>query len=353
MQDYYDILNVSKDASSGEIKKAYRKVAMKFHPDKNPDDKQAEEKFKEAAEAYSVLSDADKKNRYDQMGHQQYQQFGSSGQGFSGGINVEDIFNSVFGGGGFGDIFGGGDIFGNRRGRSRTNDGGDLKITINLTLEEIFEGTTKTIKIKRWEKNSSEPTQCSKCSGRGEIRFVQKSFLGQVVNVQPCDLCSGIGYTGGRDKKTAKIKINVPAGVSEGNYMTLEGEGDKSIRGGKNGDLVVYFKEITHDLFTRSNNDIYIDCFVEYPDAVMGVEVKVPTLNGYVKMKIPAGINNGQLLRLKQKGISELNRHRTGDQYVRVKINTPSKINNKIKSILEELKLNLDGSTKFEKFKNE
>jgi len=326
---------------------------MKYHPDKNPDDKQAEEKFKEAAEAYSVLSDSDKKNRYDQMGHQQYQQFGSSGQGFSGGINVEDIFNSVFGGGGFGDIFGGNDIFGRQSNRRNTNDGGDLKITISLTIEEIFKGTTKTIKIKRWEKNSSNPVQCLKCSGTGEVRYIQKSFLGQVVNVQPCSSCSGVGYTGGRDKKTAKIKIDVPSGVSEGNYMTLDGEGDRSIRGGRNGDLVVYFKEIDHELYTRANNDIYIDCLIEYPDAVMGVDIKVPTLSGFVKMKIPAGIINGQLLRLKNKGVSELNRGRTGDQYVRVKINTPSKLNNKMKSILEELKLNLEGSTEFKKFKND
>ena len=353
MRDYYDILNVSKDASSNEIKKAYRKVAMKFHPDKNPDDKKAEDKFKEAAEAYSVLSDNDKKNRYDQMGHQQYQQFGSSDQGFSGGINVEDIFNSVFGGGGFGDIFGGSDIFGRQNSRKSSLDGGDLKITINVTLEEIFTGTTKTIKIKRWEKNSSEPVKCLKCSGRGELRYVQKSFLGQVVNVQPCGACSGIGFTGGRDKKSAKIKINVPSGVSQGNYMTLDGEGDRSIKGGRNGDLVVYFKEIHHELYTRSDNDIYIDCFIQYPDAVIGSEVKVPTLSGFVKMKIPPGISDGQLLRLKNKGVTELNRHRSGDQYVRVKINTPSKINNKIKSILEELKLNLEGDTEFKKFKNE
>jgi len=352
MSDYYDILNINKEASSNEIKKAYRKVAMKFHPDKNPNDKQAEEKFKQAAEAYSVLSDDEKRNRYDQMGHQQYQQFGSSGQGFSGGINVEDIFNSVFGGG-FGDIFGGGDIFGRRSNRKNSYDGDDLKISINLTLEEIFEGTTKTIKIKRWEKTNDNPVQCVKCSGTGEMRYVQKSFLGQVVNVQPCNYCSGVGYSGGREQKTAKIKINVPSGVSEGNYMTLEGEGDRSIKNGSNGDLIVYFKEINHELYSRSNNDIYIDCWIEYPDAVIGTEIKVPTLSGFVKMKIPPGISNGQLLRLKNKGIAELNRHRTGDQYIRVNISTPTKLNNKIKSILEELKLNLDGSTEFKKFKNE
>tara|TARA_Y100000590_G_C15736887_1_gene1018836 strand:- start:1464 stop:2510 length:1047 start_codon:yes stop_codon:yes gene_type:complete len=348
MRDYYDILNVDRNASDNDIKKAYRKVAMKYHPDKNPGNKSAEEKFKEAAEAYSVLSDSDKKNRYDQMGHQQYQQFGSQGQGFSGGINVEDIFNSVFGGGGsFSDIFGGG------QSRRRSYDGNDLKITIALTLEEIFIGTSKKIKIKRWEKTNHEPLKCSKCSGTGEMRFVQRSFLGQVVNVQPCSSCSGIGYTGGREQRTAQIKINIPQGVSEGNYMTLNGEGDRSIKGGHSGDLIVYFKEKNHDLFTRSDNDIYIDCFIDYPDAVIGTDIKVPTLGGTVKMKVPAGIQNGQLLRLKNKGIAELNRQRVGDQYIRVNIETPVKINNKIKSILEELKLNLSSSTNFKKFNNE
>tara|TARA_Y100001936_G_C16038747_1_gene650172 strand:+ start:465 stop:1535 length:1071 start_codon:yes stop_codon:yes gene_type:complete len=355
MRDYYDILNVDKTANANDIKKAYRKVAMKYHPDKNPGDKSAEDKFKEAAEAYSVLSDEEKKSRYDQMGHQQYQQFGSQGaQGFSGGINVEDIFNSVFGGGGsFGDIFGG-DIFGSRNSRrSRSTRGNDLKITINLTLEEIFKGTSKTIKIKRWEKSNEQPVKCSECNGSGEVRFVQKSFLGQVVNVQPCSKCSGAGYSGGRIQKTAEIKINVPVGVSEGNFMTLDGEGDKSVVGSENGNLIVYFKEKEHELFTRSNNDIYVDCWINYVDAVLGTQIKVPTLSGFVKMKVPEAINNGQLLRLKNKGITELNRHKSGDQYVRINIIIPSKINNKTKSILQDLRLNLDSETEFKKIRND
>ena len=260
MRDYYDILNVSKESSKDEIKKSYRKIAMKYHPDRNPDNKDAEEKFKEAAEAYSVLSDENKKSRYDQFGHAGLNQgFGGNGGGFGGGINVEDIFNSVFGGeGGFGDIFGGG--FSNSR--RRNIDGNDLKISIPLTLEEIFEGTSKTIKIKRWEKSSEEPKICSQCKGTGEVRFVQKSFLGQIVNVKQCGQCDGIGQSGGRIKKTANIKIEMPAGVSDGNYMTMEGEGDKSIKGGSNGDLIVYFQEKEHQLFVRSGNDIYLDCWI-------------------------------------------------------------------------------------------
>ena len=226
-----------------------------------------------------------------------------------------------------------------------------MKITISLTLEEIFEGTSKQIKIKRWEQ-IGKPSKCTKCSGTGEMRFVQKSFLGQVVNVQPCRACSGLGYMGGREQKTVQLKINIPVGVSEGNYMTLNGEGDRSIKGGANGDLVVYFKEKSHNLFVRSDNDIYLDCSIDYSDAVLGIEVKVPTLSGKVKMKIPSGIENGQLLRLKDKGIAELNRHKIGDQYIRIYIQTPKKINNKIKSILEELKLNLGSDQSFKKFNN-
>ena len=345
MRDYYDILNVDKSASDNDIKKAYRKVAMKYHPDKNPNNKEAEEKFKEAAEAYSVLSDKDKKNRYDQFGHAGVNDSFGGSSGFSN-MDVNDIFSA------FSDIFGGGgDIFGNHSRRRRSFDGNDLKITISLTLEEIFEGTSKQIKIKRWEQKG-EASKCSKCSGTGEMRFVQRSFLGQVVNVQPCRACSGMGYMGGREQKSAQLKINIPKGVSEGNYMTLNGEGDHSIKGGSNGDLIVYFKEKDHNLFVRSDNDIYLDCWVDYSDAVLGSEVKVPTLSGNVKMKIPAGIDNGQLLRLKDKGISELNRHRTGDQYIRINIYTPKKINNKIKGILEELKLNLGNDPKFKKFNN-
>ena len=347
MRDYYEILNVDKNSSENDIKKAYRKVAMKYHPDKNQNNKEAEDKFKEAAEAYSILSDENKKARYDQFGHAGVNDgFGGGGSSGFSNMDVNDIFGS------FSDIFGGGDIFGRSGSRRKSYDGGDLKITIDLTLEEILSGTAKTIKIKRWEKTNKEPIKCSKCSGTGEMRFVQRSFLGQVVNVKPCSTCSGVGYIGGREQKTAKIKIDIPIGVSEGNYMTLEGEGDRSMKDGRNGDLVVYFREISHELFFRSNNDIYIDCWIDYPDAVMGTEIKVPTLNGFVKMKVPEGINNGQLLRLKNKGIAELNRHKSGDQYIRVNINTPTKVNNKIKSILEELKLNLDSDAKFKRFNN-
>ena len=346
MRDYYDILNVNKSSSQNEIKKAYRKIAMKYHPDKNPGNEEAENKFKEAAEAYSVLSDQDKKNTYDQFGHA-----GLNNQsGFGGGgvnMDINDIFSA------FGDIFGGGDIFGNQSRRGRGNyRGGNLKISIPLTLEEIYTGKKKKIKIKRWEKSNSEPITCSKCNGSGEIRHVQRSFLGQIVNVQACSFCSGIGYTGGREKKTVTINVDVPSGVSDGNYMTLPGEGDKSIKGENHGDLIVYFEEKKHDLFIRDEGDIYVDCHIDYPDAVLGTEIEVPTLDGKVKMKIPSGINNNQLLRLKGKGLPILNRHSEGDLYVKIFVKTITGINSKTRNLIEELKNNINSKIEFKKMKD-
>ena len=346
-KDYYDILNVSKSASKDEIKKAYRKVAMKYHPDKNPDNKEAEEKFKESAEAYSVLSDDEKKSRYDQFGHDGVDQRFSGGFGGSGGMNVEDIFNSVFGGGGgFSDIFGGG--FSSSNSRKSNNN---LKISIPLSLEEINEGISKTVKIKRFEKSkTSKAKTCEKCNGTGEIKFVQRSMLGQIVQVQECGNCGGIGYIGGREKVTKTIKIKIPAGVSTGNYMTLRGEGNQSISGA-DGDLIVYFEEKIHDLFLRENNDIYLECEINYHDAVLGTEIKVPTLHGKVKFKIPAGINNGQILRLKNKGIKEVNRYRNGDQYIKISIKIPKKISSREKKIILELKDNSNQDIMFKKIK--
>ena len=348
MRDYYEILNVQKNSSKNDIKKAYRKIAMKYHPDKNPNDNKSEEKFKEAAEAYSVLSDENKRNRYDQFGHAGVnQQFGGGSGGFEG-INVEDIFNSVFGGsGGFGDIFG------NSRNSNRRNlNGNDLKISISLTLEEIYDGTNKKVKIKRWEKSDTEPTKCSKCSGSGEVRFVQRSMLGQIVNVQECNYCNGVGYIGGREKKTTTISIKIPAGVSGGNYMSLEGEGDRSVKGGSNGDLIVYFQEKEHELFTRSGYDIYLDCWIDYPDAVLGTDLKVPTLNGFVKMKVPSGIKNNQMLRLRNKGFSEVNRYKTGDQYIRINVRIPDKVNKDMKNVVQSLKDIVGENIEFKKIKN-
>jgi molecular chaperone DnaJ len=293
---------------------------MKYHPDRNPGDSSAEEKFKEAAEAYSILSDPEKKSRYDQFGHAGINQ-GGAGSGFHG-MDINDIFSS------FGDIFGGGlgDIFGGSQRRAKSNSHGatNLKITIPLTLEEIFTGIKKTIKIKRWEQSdNSKAVKCTNCDGRGEIQQVQRSILGQIIQVHPCRNCNGIGYSGGREKKIAAIDVDIPSGVSEGMYTTINNEGNQSITGNKRGDLIVYFEEISHKLFFRQNNDIILDCWVEYHQAVFGDKIDTPTLDGKVKLKIPKGIKSGQMLRLKNKGLNEVNRHRRGDQLVRINIKKP------------------------------
>ena len=367
MRDYYEILGVQKNADSNTIKKAYRKVAMKYHPDKNPGDSSAEEKFKEAAEAYSVLNDNDKRQRYDQFGHAGVNQ--NAGSGFQN-MDINDIFSS------FGDIFGGGggfgDIFGSAQSRSRQQQrGSDLKITLSLTLEEIYNGSNKTVKIKILDKCSkcdgngsdgnSKPITCSSCQGSGEIRQIQRSFLGQVVNVSPCHKCSGKGQVisnpcslcsgDGRQKKSKNIDIDVPAGVSRGNYMTMPGEGNRGPNNTPSGDLVVYFDQKDHDLFLRDGNDIFLDSWVEYPLAVFGGSIEVPTLSGKVNLKIPAGIKSGQILRLKGKGLPEVNSRQNGDELVKINIKTPTKYNKKVRKLLQSLNEELGEKADFIKFK--
>jgi len=368
MGDFYDTLGVSKNADAKEIKSAYRKVAMKYHPDKNPGDSAAEEQFKEAAEAYSILSDDQKRAQYDQFGHAAFNQ-GGGGAGFHN-MDLNDIFDhfgDIFSSSGFGSIFGSG---GGRRGRSGPIRGSDLKITISLTLEEIFKGVDKTVKIKRFEPcgdcrgsgaaPGSNPVNCPSCQGSGEIRQVQQSFLGQVVNIQPCHHCKGRGQVvsspctkcngGGKIKNAATVNLEIPVGVSSGNYMTQRGEGNHPGEGGSPGDLIIYFEEKVHPLFEREGSDIFLDCWIQYPQAVFGTTIQVPTLSGKVKLKIPAGIKSGQVLRLRGKGMQELNRNRFGDQLVRVNIETPKKVSKKAKSLMEDLSKELNDDVKFEKF---
>ncbi len=368
MRDYYESLGVSKTASNREIKSAYRKVAMKYHPDKNPGDSSAEEKFKEAAEAYSILSDSQKRSRYDQFGHAAFNNQGGGG-GFHH-MDMNDIFDhfgDIFSSSGFGDIFGSG----SRRRQSSPTRGSDLKITISMTLEEIYSGITKTVKIKRMEPCEkcqgsgaavgSEPTSCISCQGTGEIRQVQRSILGQIVNVQPCHQCHGRGKVvsnpcrncngQGQSKKTATIDLEIPQGVSDGNYMTQRGEGNHPGQGGTMGDLIIYFEEINHKLFIREGNDIFLNCWIQYPQAVFGTSIEVPTLSGKVKLKIPSGLKSGQVLRLRGKGMPELNRkNHYGDQLVKINIETPIKYSKKAKSLLEDLSSELKELVNFEKF---
>ena len=370
MADYYSTLGVSKGADDKAIKTAYRKVAMKYHPDKNPGDKQAEEKFKAAAEAYSVLSDQQKRARYDQMGHDAFSQYGSGGGASAGGMDMNDIFDhfgDIFSSSGFGSFFGGG----GRSGGQRAARGSDLKISIALTLEEIFKGITKTVKIKRFEPclgcsgsgaaPGSTPSNCPSCQGTGEIRQVQQSFLGQVVNIQPCNHCKGKGkivsnpckkcHGQGKEKNTATIDLEIPAGVSSGNYMTQQGQGNHPGEGGSPGDLIIQFTEKEHSLFSREGSDIFLESWIQYPFAVFGTTIEVPTLSGKVKLKIPAGIKSGQVLRLRGKGVQELNRNHFGDQLVRINIDTPKKFSRAAKSFMKDLSEELSSEVKFEKLK--
>lgn len=357
-RDYYEILSVTKSSSSDEIKSSYRKLAMKYHPDKNPGNKEAEEKFKELAEAYEILSDPVKRQRYDQFGH----------QGVSGGAHSYDNINDIFSQ--FGDIFGGfgrgsgGSIFdeffggGQRTSRrEHNNQGSDLKINLKLTMEEIAEGVDKTIKVKKYKvctecegtgaKSQSGFSRCTHCSGSGEIRQATRSIFGQFINVTVCNYCNGEGriikekcgecHGEGRVKTETTIKVNVPAGVSEGNYIPLRGQGNSGIRGGHPGDLLVFIEEEQHKEFTRNEDDIYYSLEVSIVDAVMGAEVVVPTLAGKAKLTIEPGTESGKLLRMKDKGIRHLNAHGRGDQIVKVNVHIPKKINSKEKELLKEL----------------
>ena len=367
MRDYYEVLGVGRQSSSKEIKNAYRKLAFKYHPDKNQGDASAEQKFKEAAEAYDVLSNDDKKSRYDQFGHAGVK---GGGQGHPGFTDLNDIFSNFgdifenMGGGGFSDIFGNG-------GRQRRAKGSDLKLTLPVTLEDLNSGKTKTVRVQRYEscetcsgkgcQQGEDLIQCSICNGSGEVRKVQRSFLGQVVNVQPCYNCKGNGQViknpcknckgDGRVRKQSSIDIDVPQGVVAGSYLPIRGQGNAGPMGSEAGNLIVIFDEVDHPLFLRDENNIIIDSIVDFSIAVFGGYIEVPTLNGRVKLKIPKGIKGGQILRVRGKGLPELNSHRVGDLLVRININIPKNINNKTKQIIEELKKEIFTETEFKKFR--
>ncbi|OGU71575.1 MAG: molecular chaperone DnaJ [Ignavibacteria bacterium RBG_16_34_14] len=353
-RDYYEVLGVNRNASKDEIRKAYRKMAMQYHPDRNPDDQTAEAKFKEAAEAYEVLSNDEKKAKYDRFGHEGVR----SGFGSQGFTDINDIFSH------FSDIFGGGsifdDFFGGQRTRKRRTGGtpgSDLKVNLKLTLEEIAEGVSKKIKLKKLVKcdlckgtgaeGGTSTKTCPVCHGSGEVRTVSRSVFGQFVNIQPCNNCNGEGIVvdnpckkcrgDGRIQEEVTVTINVPAGVYQNSYMTMRGEGNAGRRDGPSGDLIIVFEEIPHEYFVRNNDDIIYDLFISYPDAVLGSEVEVPTLKGKVKLKIDSGTQPGKLLRMRDKGIKHLNESGHGDQLVKVNIEVPKKISNKEKELLKNL----------------
>lgn len=358
-RDYYDILELQRGASQDEIKKAYRKAALKYHPDRNPDNKEAEEKFKEAAEAYEVLGDEAKRRRYDQFGHEGMR----AGSDFHGFNDVNDIFSS------FSDIFGSGfggslfeEVFTGGRGRSRSRNqtgtpGSDLKIRLKLTLEEIAAGVEKKLKIKRWKacetcngsgaRPGSSKVTCAVCGGTGEVRHVSRSVFGQFVNISACQNCGGEGRIikekcatcggEGRVQGESTIRVNVPAGVAEGNYIPLRGQGNAGQRGGPAGDLIVVIEEEPHAIFVRNGEDIVLDLLISYPEAVLGTEVEIPTLAGRARLKVEPGTQSGKILRMRDRGIPELNGGGRGDQLVRVNIWVPHNLGKDEKEAMKNL----------------
>lgn len=361
MQDYYDILGIDKQASADQVKRAYRKLAMKYHPDRNQGDAEAETKFKEAAEAYEVLSDPKKRERYDRFGHAGLRGNGAGAGPGAGFQDVQDIFShfsdifSGAGGGGsiFDEVFGGGRGGARRQGRS----GSDLRIKLPLTLEEVAEGVEKKIKVRKFvgcdacdgtgaEDGSDGYAACPTCKGSGEIRQVTRSVFGQFVNVQPCPTCQGDGRVirnpcrvcngDGRVKGEETIPVAVPPGVMEGNYLTLRGAGNAGLRGGMSGDLRVEIEEVPHDEFTREGLDIYHDLYISMPEAALGTEVDVPTLKGRARLHVDAGVQSGKILRMRERGLPELNGLQKGDQMVRIHVWTPRNLSAEERRILDE-----------------
>ena len=357
-RDYYEILDVPKSASVDEIKSAYRKLALKYHPDRNPDNKEAEDMFKEAAEAYEVLSDQDKRSKYDRFGHDGLHR-GTDYRGYSDFNDIFSNFSDIFGSSIFGDIFGSAAGSsrrgGNRRGPSER--GSDLKIKLPLTLEEIAHGAEKTIKLKKYITcdacngkgaiDNSSFSKCPTCDGAGEVRQVSRSMFGQFINISACPQCNGSGQIikdpckkckgEGRVQAEDSIKVSIPAGVETGNYIPLRGRGNTGKRGGESGDLIVVIDELTHKEFERSENDVVYRLKISFPDAALGTDVDVPTLYGTEKIKIESGTQPGTQIRMKDKGIPYLNSYRKGDQIVLVNVHIPTSLNSKEKQVIKEL----------------
>jgi molecular chaperone DnaJ len=342
-RDYYEILGVSKNASPDEIKKAYRKVAIQFHPDKNPGDKQAEEKFKEAAEAYEVLSDSDKRSQYDRFGHSRPGQGGFSGHT----MNMDDIFSQfgdIFGGegGAFEGFFGGGT-------RSRQRKGSNLRIKLKLTLDEIASGVEKKIKVHRLVRAEGVTfKQCSTCNGAGQVRKVVNTMLGQMVSTMTCTTCGGSGQiidkrpagvdNSGLTSKEDLISVKIPAGVGDGIQLAMTGKGNEAPGGGVPGDLLIVIEEAEDKMLKRDGSNIIYDLHISFIDAALGTSVEVPSIGGKVRIKIDPGTQSGKILRLRGKGIKDLNGYGHGDQLIYINVWTPKKLTQEERSKVESLR---------------
>jgi molecular chaperone DnaJ len=358
-RDYYEILELSKNATAEEIKKSYRQKALKYHPDKNPGDKDAEEKFKEAAEAYEVLSNPEKKARYDRYGHAGVGNGGGYGGGYGGGMSMDDIFSQfgdIFGGAFGGGGFGGGGYSSGQRGR-RVNKGSNLRIKVKLTLEEILKGVEKKIKVSKYvsckvcnstgAKNGSAYNTCSTCNGSGRVTRVTSTFLGQMQTTSACPSCGGEGqiitekcttcYGNGIVNGEEVITMNIPAGVGEGMQMSMNGKGNAAARGGVPGDLIVLIEEIRHEHLIRDGSNLLYDQYISFPEAAMGTTIEVPTLEGKARIKIEPGTQSSKVLRLKGKGLPSVNAYGRGDLLVNINVWTPQALSKEEKAILEKL----------------
>lgn len=348
-QDFYEILGISKSASQSEIKKAYRKMAIKYHPDKNPDDKTAEENFKKAAEAYEVLSDENKKARYDQYGHAAFDGPQGGGGFGGGGMNMDDIFSQfgdIFGGGGFSGGFGG---FGGGGQRQARVKGSNMRIRVKLTLEEIAKGIEKKVKVRRKiQADGVKYKTCDTCNGSGQVMRVTNTILGRMQTATTCTTCSGAGEIisskpNGADAqglvvKEETVSINIPAGVTEGVQLKVGGKGNEAP--GKNsiaGDLLVLIEEIPHDKLKREGTNIHYDLYINFSEAVLGTSKEVETVTGKVKIKIDSGTQSGKILRLKGKGLPSIERYGTGDFLIHINVWTPQELNKEQREFFDRM----------------
>jgi molecular chaperone DnaJ len=354
-RDYYEVLGVERNAGEDDIKKAYRKLAMQYHPDRNKDNKNAEEKFKEIGEAYAVLNNADKRARYDRFGHAAASPSASQGGYGNFEFDLSDALRQFMEGGAFSDFFGG--MRGESRGPTRTR-GGDLQINLKLTLEEIFTGVTKKIKVRHYKpcedcsgsgaKRGTNRTTCSTCRGSGQVRQVNRSILGQFVNITTCPQCRGQGTIvgepcpacrgEGRMRGESFVSVDIPSGVAAGNYIQMRGKGNVGPYGGSPGDLIVVVEEKKHPHFTRRGDDILYDLTLSIPQLVLGDDVEVPTLTGKARLHIDPGTPHGRILRMRGRGLKHLKGYGTGDQLVEIRLYVPEKLTAEERRLFEELK---------------